>query len=181
MAFLLFFWVGGAPLDAYFSLSLFFVVPGGWVGDFCYLLHLASLSLAPRSTWSTSTRSRCHGSASCCPPSLRRGFPLCRFFSVFLGLVAFLLFFWVGGAPLAAFFSLSLFFVVPVVGSGISATCCILRLFLLQPRKTWSTDPQPPRPLQPFALARPASPVSCWESSAGRAEVKGCRVTAGGL
>ena len=91
-------------------------------------------------------------------------------------------FFWVGGVPLAAF---SLCF---PLGSRVdwgcvllSSFCCLLHLAsLLAPRETWSTDPQPPRPLQPFAFARPASPVSCWESSVGRAEVKGCRVTGGG-
>ena len=87
----------------------------------------------------------------------------------------------VGGVPFAAF---SWWF---PLGSRVDWGCVLLSSFcrllhLASPlalRETWSTDPQPPRPVQPFALARPASPVSCWESSVGRAEVRGCKVTGG--
>ena len=104
----------------------------------------------------------------------------CRF-ETFLGLVALSSLFWVGGVPLAAF---SLWF---PLGSRVDWGCVLLSSFcrllhLASPlalRETWSMDLQPPRPLQPFALARPASPVSCWESTVGRAEVRGCKVTGG--
>ena len=78
----------------------------------------------------------------------------------FLGLVAFSSFFWVGGVPLAAF---PLWFPRGSwVGGGAFLFCRFLHLASpLASRSTWSTDPQPPRPLQLLAFARPASPVSC--------------------
>ena len=65
-------------------------------------------------------------------------------------------------------------------GRGCVFPCRFLHLASpLASRSTWSTDPQPPRPLQLLAFVRPASPVSCWESSVGRAEAKSYRVTGG--
>ena len=124
-----------------------------------------------------SSSSRCHGSPSSCPPFTRRGF---RFFLCVFGLVAFF-FFLLGwwGSPCRVFSPppVSWFW---VVGLGISACSCFLHLSLsLAARATWSSDPQPPRPPQLLVLVRATSPVSCWESSVGRAETKGCGVTGG--
>ena len=128
---------------------------------------------------SASTSSPCSGSASSWPPLTRRGPPaiLSICFSVFSWPSGVFFFFWVGGVPLAVFSPppVSWFW---VVGLGISACSCVLHLSLAT-RATWSSDPQPPRPPQPLVLARPASPISCWELSVGRAETKGCGVTGG--
>ena len=143
---------------------------------------------------SASTSSRGSGSASRCPPSSRRGSPkkFCRFFSVFFGLVAFFFFLsgWVGfplprfpppplflwrfsssgwvGSPCCVFPVFSPWFLGGWGGVFVffsPAISCILHLSLLGP--------------PPFSLVRLSSPVSCWESSGGRAEVKGGGVTGG--
>ena len=102
------------------------------------------------------------------------------FLLFFLGLVFFFSFFWVGGVPLAVFSPPPCLF----LGSGRLGWGFLLSLascfFLsLAARETWSSDPLPPRPSLPLVLARPASPISCWELSVGRAEAKGCGVTGG--
>ena len=154
---------------------------------------------------SVSTRSRCSCSASCCPPSTKRGPP--KTFSRFFFLVfrlsgVFLLLSGLVGFPLPRF-SPPLFFLWRFSSSGwVGSPCRVfpvfsplflgwagggvffsaVRLHLASPpapRSTWSTDPQPLRPLQLLALARPASPVSRWESSVVRAEAKSYRVTGG--
>ena len=127
-----------------------------------------------------STNSRCYGSASCSPPLTRRGSPSdFVLFSVLLGLVA-LSFFLLGGwgAPCRVFlFPLAL---VAVLSSGwVGSPCRVIPVFSpwflggwggvfvfllpslasciflsLAARKTWSTDPQTPRPPPPFSLVR---------------------------
>ena len=127
---------------------------------------------------SVSSSSRCHGSASCSPPLTRRGAPsvfVDFFFGFFLGLVTSGLV----GFPLPCFF-LPLVSWFWVVGLGILLSLASCFFLSLASRATWSSDPQHPRPSQPLVLARPASPISCWELTVGRAEAKGCGVTGGG-
>ena len=134
--------------------------------------------MPPHNDSASTSSPRC-GCASRSPPLTRRGTPRDFVFLCFLSWPSgvFFFFFWVGWGSSCRVCSSPSFL---VLGCWVGDFCYLLHLASpLAPRETWSTDPQPPRPLQLFALACPASPVSCWELSVGRAEVKGCRVTRG--
>ena len=152
----------------------------------CLLSRLDEGDLLPHNDSVSYELAVAHGTASCWTAFIKAWPPsnYVDLFSVVLSLVAFLVYLFMGvwGSPCRVFFPPPRFL---VLGGWVGdfrlllffASCISLSLLHLGKLGPWTRKPS--RPPQPLVLARLASPVSCWESSVGRAETKGCGVTGG--